>query len=807
MRKVVTGILSLCMVSSMMAESVMAAPDTVRGDVNGDGVINTKDIVMMKKYLLGEEKDIDTDGADLNGDQKINVVDMLYLTGVLTEDIKMPEDPKNPEEPKESETPKNPEGPKDPAEQKDPEESKAGPEAIAEMNKNAKRIFDTAVNAQLYLDFLHPDRKLDGGFKVLKNDSGTELTELMNQTLGLPDGTLWKVLVRDDEIMGSICASGGVTGAYPNEIPMSVSVDYDKLDDTHPEYYSEVTIDWKEVYPEGVSKDENIKDYVPKTTEDLNQEAKILCTLMTTLDQEAETAGKNLIPTVASDYLGTVADENIDRNTLDKIYRLTYLNPKNTKFSVEMINGEIVGCICTDSYGKVTGAYPNAIPQTMNIPYSASICGQSRDVDFDWKEFYPEYISDDPVQSALPDYPEKSVDEYNSLAKTVFTNAQTILQEKETEGKEVRNGVYTGTSELFDHLADAKVKYYILVKDYEVICTFVSGGEFNRSGAYPYNIPYDMDIPFDEFKEEKYPYSDVRFKPDWKAVFPEYITDVPKLPDRSVQTANDYNSEAVNVFANVQTILQEYETAGKEVPNGIYTSDSELFRELDPYYSELFREFDSDEYEFSVKIENYNVRGAVVGSENGSGAYPVSISPILKVPFDKNLADVASDPEADWFALYPDAVMDFKAFSDEMGGDYLGKYTPVPYFYYWTKKASVNSANANAKSVFTNAQTVAQEFETKGVVVDGIFSSSDTSSEFVNAVKQNLNWNNNLEWSVKIKNNVVVGACASAGKGYTGAYPNYVPSTYIVDYDGYKDLCEEPHKSTEWLSVGYEFAP
>ena len=140
MRKVVTGILALCTVSAMMAESVMAAPDTVRGDVNGDGVINTKDIVMMKKYLLGEEKNIDTDGADLNGDQKINVVDMLYLTGVLTEDIKMPEDPKNPEEPKEPETPKDPEGPKDPAEQKDPEESKAGPEAIAEMNKNAKRI-------------------------------------------------------------------------------------------------------------------------------------------------------------------------------------------------------------------------------------------------------------------------------------------------------------------------------------------------------------------------------------------------------------------------------------------------------------------------------------------------------------------------------------------------------------------------------------------------------------------------------------------------------------------------------------------
>ncbi|MBQ5989240.1 MAG: hypothetical protein IJL67_07075 [Oscillospiraceae bacterium] len=788
MRKVVTGILALCMVSAIMAEPVLALPDTVKGDVNGDGVINTRDLTMMKKYLLGEDTEIDTDGADLNGDQKINVADMIYLTGILTEAVQPPQDPAEPKDPE----PENSKEPKDPAEQKDPEEKNSDPALIAEMNKTAKNIFNTAVNAQTYLDYLHPGRKPASDMSVLKDADSSELTELIKLGLELPDGTRWKVFVMNSEIKGCICTSDGVTGAYPNEIPMSVSVDYDKLDDTHPEYYSEVTIDWKTVYPEGVSKDENIKDYVPKTTNELNQTAEMLYNIITTLNQEAETAGRTLLSGVADKYTGTVPDGIIDANYLEKIYRLANLSPKNTKFAVEMADGEIVGCICSDSYGKVSGAYPNTIPQTMNIPYTADNARPSGDIAFDWKQAFSEFISDDPVQSALPDYPEKSVSYYNSTAREVFTNAQTILQEKEAEGKEVKDGVYTETSELFDRITGQKVKYYVQVKNYEVVCCMVSGGDLTRSGAYPASIPQNMDIPFDEFREDKYPYNNADFKPDWKAIFPEYIKGDAEQPNQPVQSIAYFNSAAKKVFASVQTMLQEYETAGKEVPDGIYTSDSELFKEL------------AADYKFTVKIKDYVVLGAAVGCEERSGAYPVSVPNLLNVPFDKMLSEITANYDTDWYELYPDAIMDFKTFSAEMGVDYT--YTPLSY--YWIKKAAVNSANANAKSVFITAQTVAQEFETNGVVVDGIFDSSNTSSEFAKTLKENLTWHE-YDWSVKIENNVVVGACCSttSAYGYTGAYPCYVPSECLVTYNGYNKLCEGNHKSDEWLSAGHLIMP
>ncbi len=765
MRKVVTGILALCMVSAMMAESVIAAPDTVKGDVNGDGVINTRDIVTMQKYLLGEDTDIDTDGADLNNDKKINVADMIYLTGIFTEAGQIPkEDPKEPE---------------------DPAESKAGPEAIAEMNKTARNIFYTAVKAEYYLDILHPERKLTRDLNIYNNEDGSEITELMKQDLELPDGTRWSVVVSGFAVKGCICTSNGVTGAYPNEIPMSVNADYDKITEAKAEYYSEVNVDWKEAYPEWVSSDKNIKDYVPETTAELNSTAEILFDVITAMQQEAETAGKSKIAPL--DYTGTVADGNIEKQCRDKIFGLTNLIPQNTAFALSVRNGEIVGCICTDSYGKMTGAYPNTVPQTMNIPYTADNAGPSGNIGFDWKQAFPQYISDDPVQSALPDYPEKTVDQYNDFAKKVFTGAQTIIQDKDAAGETVPSGVYTEENELFADLGLSKGKYIILVKDGVVIYCLTSGGELTRSGAYPGGVPLNMDIPFDELVK-KMPHDADDFKPDWKRMFPDHVSE---KPEHQVKPVSFYNNAAKSVFTEVQTMIMEYETAGKNVPNGIYTSESELFRE-----------FADDEYEFTVKIENNTVLGAAAGCKDRSGAYPVNVPQLLNVPFDKNLADISYNPNTDWNALYPDGAIDFKTFSSEIGNDFVY----IPDVLYQVRKASVNSANTAAKNVFTTAMVAAMECEDRGEVIDGVFSSSDEASEFVQMIKRDISPTTG-DWAVKVKNNEVVGACTSTSYGCTGAYPNFVPAEYLVDYKGYNDLCEKPHKSTEWLSVGYEFAP
>ena len=86
----------------------------------------------------------------------------------------------------------------------------------------------------------------------------------------------------------------------------------------------------------------------------------------------------------------------------------------------------------------------------------------------------------------------------------------------------------------------------------------------------------------------------------------------------------------------------------------------------------------------------------------------------------------------------------------------------VPAMMGWVRKASINSANANAKTVFTNAQTVSQEFETRGVTVtvasaDSTDSTSDGQGHTLGAEIQGNLTGDNTDWVVKITNGVVFG--------------------------------------------------
>ena len=93
----------------------------------------------------------------------------------------------------------------------------------------------------------------------------------------------------------------------------------------------------------------------------------------------------------------------------------------------------------------------------------------------------------------------------------------------------------------------------------------------------------------------------------------------------------------------------------------------------------------------------------------------------------------------------------------------------VPAMMGWVRKASINSANANAKTVFTNAQTVAQEWETAGsTLADADYTNS--SSGFGPAVQANLS-GSVTNWSVRISSYVVTGATCTTS-GWTGTYPH-----------------------------------
>ena len=61
------------------------------GDINGDGVVNTKDLTRLMKYLSGEEVDVVSEAADVNGDGAVNGKDltrlMKYISGKEAENF------------------------------------------------------------------------------------------------------------------------------------------------------------------------------------------------------------------------------------------------------------------------------------------------------------------------------------------------------------------------------------------------------------------------------------------------------------------------------------------------------------------------------------------------------------------------------------------------------------------------------------------------------------------------------------------------------------------------------------------------
>ena len=61
----------------------------VYGDANGDGAVNMKDVLIVRKYIAGIEVEIDMTASDVNIDGAVNMKDVLqlrkFLAGLITE--------------------------------------------------------------------------------------------------------------------------------------------------------------------------------------------------------------------------------------------------------------------------------------------------------------------------------------------------------------------------------------------------------------------------------------------------------------------------------------------------------------------------------------------------------------------------------------------------------------------------------------------------------------------------------------------------------------------------------------------------
>lgn len=729
MRRFFSGIVSLCIASSMISQ-VFAEGDILKGDVNADGIISVADIVSMKKYLLGAEVRTEREAADINSDGNINIIDMIHLMEMFTGET-------------------------------------AAKPSVAEVNENAGNIYSTAVMAVRYLS--GTGETFEDG--IYTSDDKSELTGLIEKNADIPSGTRWCISLKDSVVTECLCETGGVTGAYPNEIPQMMNADYDKVKS---EDLMDIYTDWKTAYPEFMSENSSLSEYPKISTEEMNQKAYDIFSAVSMYktvtkykgDEFDELAGKT----------GIFSGEDLSEKFRDGIYRLSGLNPANSEFIISVKDGDVDGCICTDSEGKITGSYPNAVPQTMNVPFSSEYAEYAVQKTFNWKTEMPQFISDDPIQSSLPDYPERSVSDYNSAARKIFREVQYIAQELETQGTELKDGVYTQDSEEFLELSMPEMKFAVLIENYIVEACIVSNDDFVRSGAYPNSIPQSMNIPFDsEYLKDA---SD--FYTDWKMKYPEFISEDPvqaALPDYPFKPVLEYNKISKILFSIIQTLIQEYETKGIDVKNGIYTDEDELCSE-----------FRSREYHFSVLIEDYVVKGVAVGDEISTGTYPNKMPNSIIMPFDEKLANDAADSNVDWENSYSEFVShDLNVIANRYN---LCFALPL-------------ALNSSARAVFTNAQTIAQEYETRGMNVDGVYSSTD-SCDYVKDVQNCLT--GEYEWVVKVENSVVTGACVKdKNSSNMGAYPNKVPNYLIVEYSGYNELCEKNADNEKWNEIGHEW--
>ena len=65
-------------------DPVDSGQQTVAGDINGDGVVNSKDLTRFIKYLAGQDVTVDEDTLDTTGDGIVNTKDLIRLLKYLS---------------------------------------------------------------------------------------------------------------------------------------------------------------------------------------------------------------------------------------------------------------------------------------------------------------------------------------------------------------------------------------------------------------------------------------------------------------------------------------------------------------------------------------------------------------------------------------------------------------------------------------------------------------------------------------------------------------------------------------------------
>lgn len=544
------------------------------------------------------------------------------------------------------------------------------------------------------------------------------------------------------------------------------------------------------------------------TVEYLNSVAESLSNDAETLAQELETEGV-ILSRKSYSYKDAENIESVkqeERRLVEQLdFAAKYYGVK--KWKVEILNDIFdTACITGDAVLQRTGAFPAAVPRNLNIPYSDNLTEKAVEYYYDWKKDFGDYLSSDPSQGELSDYsPGFLISMRNRTAKNIFTELQTIAMESETMGKTIKNGTVTSddSSDIVKALLKqypqySRVKWAADIKDYTVTGIVVSDPKSEFCSAYPHTIPETLNISYDE-KLIGYA-SD--FSKNWADDFYDCFTkDAEQLKYAEIAgklSTGELNSYAKTVFTNAQTLMQEYETMGIAVENLGITQESSEHRLADDLTEMLPAEMRNKGLKWEIISNGYVILGTIVYDADGTGAYPNAVPANMRIPGGRMVPEYSAGSPDIWTEKYSDCVLETVE----------GSISPT--LSRWLKKAKINSCNANAKTLFTGAQTVLQEMETMGEPSPaGKVITSDDNTEIVKKIKELLTGDENQKWAVYTEDFVVKGViyssdtAAAAGYQtydpekerfvysafpdadtvYTGSFPDYVPSDKTVNYD------------------------
>ena len=79
MKKILSIFLVAIIAFALQSFYAVSATSNLKGDLNLDGIVDTKDLLLIRRYFVGYKDNIDLDSADYNNDSSINGVDILLL--------------------------------------------------------------------------------------------------------------------------------------------------------------------------------------------------------------------------------------------------------------------------------------------------------------------------------------------------------------------------------------------------------------------------------------------------------------------------------------------------------------------------------------------------------------------------------------------------------------------------------------------------------------------------------------------------------------------------------------------------------